>query len=295
MEEKVIEIEADSLEEARRRLQAEIPDGYDLVSEDVISHGKSGTVGKSASTVEEAYAQAEASLPAGARVQDKKVLAAPAASSMSVDAFDRQEACSIVDGKLVAPMVMKDIRVVAAGSSGFLGIGKKPTQYEAVIFQPATVELTYSIPARVSGKAVLFLKPLKQTDKPRISNLAPVLYETVIKRKREGTKLDIVYGDDMEVPGLLEQLEIQDLEILAQSVRVSMEADGLHGSTAAAELYKQAFELNPYNDVALMSYGRCLARQGSLREGIKWVEKAVEINPGNDRARSNLRAMKADL
>jgi len=44
-----------------------------------------------------------------------------------------------------------------------------------------------------------------------------------------------------------------------------------------------------------MSYGAALARQGDLRGGIKWVEKAVEINPDNERARQNLKAMKADL
>ena len=63
----------------------------------------------------------------------------------------------------------------------------------------------------------------------------------------------------------------------------------------AADAYRQAFEANPFNDVAIMSYGCLLAGQGKLKEGIQWVRKAIEVNPLNVRARQNLAAMEADL
>ena len=93
-------------------------------------------------------------------------------------------------------------------------------------------------------------------------------------------------------------MSVSDLEILSQSVQAAQQGDesANRGDLAgAAKHYRRAFELNPYNDIAIMSYGAALARQGDLRGGIKWVEKAVEINPDNERARQNLKAMKADL
>ena len=44
-----------------------------------------------------------------------------------------------------------------------------------------------------------------------------------------------------------------------------------------------------------MSYGCILATQGNISEGIKWVEKAVQMNPTNERAKKNLQAMKRNL
>ncbi len=55
--------------------------------------------------------------------------------------------------------------------------------------------------------------------------------------------------------------------------------------TEAGVNYKKAAEINPYNDLALMSYGVCFARKGNLQEGIKWVEKAVQVNPRNEGAK----------
>jgi Flp pilus assembly protein TadD len=63
----------------------------------------------------------------------------------------------------------------------------------------------------------------------------------------------------------------------------------------ATELYKKAFDLNPYDDLAVMSYGVGLARQGKLREGEKWIKKATELNPANLRAQQNLAALRSQL
>lgn len=54
-------------------------------------------------------------------------------------------------------------------------------------------------------------------------------------------------------------------------------------------------EENPYNDTALMSAGCALANAGDLAGGVRPVERAVEVNPANERARGNLAAMKAAM
>ena len=43
-----------------------------------------------------------------------------------------------------------------------------------------------------------------------------------------------------------------------------------------------------------MSYGCTIAKLGYLVSGISWVEKALAINPSNERARRNLHAMKME-
>jgi tetratricopeptide (TPR) repeat protein len=148
-----------------------------------------------------------------------------------------------------------------------------------------------------SSSGAEFLGQLTQEEKVAIGNLNPVIYTTVIQEKKGQSTINIVTDDDRTIQ-LLRKLEISDLERLLRSVNSTLEADKAASQgnmSEAARLYKRTVELNPYDDLALMSYGVSLARQGNLREGIKWVEKAVNVNPKNERARRNLQGMKADL
>jgi len=55
---------------------------------------------------------------------------------------------------------------------------------------------------------------------------------------------------------------------------------GSNDSEARAS-YNKATEINPYNDRALMKYAFSLANKGNFREGMKWAEKAIQLNPKN--------------
>jgi hypothetical protein len=77
MSEKTIEVEADTLEEARAQVQSQIPEGLHLLSEQVISDGKPKTVKAVADTTESASAKAQREIPAKATVMEKKELTAP--------------------------------------------------------------------------------------------------------------------------------------------------------------------------------------------------------------------------
>jgi tetratricopeptide (TPR) repeat protein len=123
--------------------------------------------------------------------------------------------------------------------------------------------------------------------------LNPIIYHTIIKEKK-GEEAPAIIMEDQAALTLLRKLRVEELEQLSESVNAAQEGDRLPDSEAAG-CYKRAFEINPYNDIALMSYGCALANQGNLSEGIKWVEKAVKVNPNSERARRNLQGMKRDL
>jgi hypothetical protein len=109
-----------------------------------------------------------------------------------------------------------------------------------------------------------------------------------------GSLVDPTFGSLIE---LLKKLPIRDLETLVKCVLLSKQADmlGTKEPEMAAKLYQHITFLNPYDDVSRMSCGCLIARAGDLREGIAWVQEALKLNPGNQRAKKNLQAMTAAL
>jgi HEAT repeat protein len=156
MTEQIIEIEADTLEQAREQVKSQIPEGLCLLSEAVVSDGRSGTVNAFADTTEEAYAKAQTEIPIQADVLEKTELAAPERKVITVEAFDEQGAASSARwearrefGKTA---IVKSVKLITMGRKGLFGIGKTPNQYEAELLQPATVEVTYKMKAKISIK-----------------------------------------------------------------------------------------------------------------------------------------------
>lgn len=143
MSEKTIEIEADSLKEAREQVKSQIPEGLHLLSEKVISDGKSKTVKANAETTEAAFTKAQVKVPNNANVIKKEELNAPSHRVITIESFDEQSAKSQVKGQIGNTAIIKAIKLVVSGNKGFLGIGKKPNQYKARIFQQAIVKITY--------------------------------------------------------------------------------------------------------------------------------------------------------
>jgi tetratricopeptide (TPR) repeat protein len=148
-----------------------------------------------------------------------------------------------------------------------------------------------------------FLDQLSPEERSAVSNHDPGFYEVIIAAKKGGytgiTSIGVGTSAAKEdVAGkLLWKLSDPELKRLAESVRYTIRADAAVQSDheEAARLYRQAFELNPYDEIPIMSYGVMLAQQGDVREGIKWLEHAVEVNPKSERARQNLEALKSML
>lgn len=57
---------------------------------------------------------------------------------------------------------------------------------------------------------------------------------------------------------------------------------------AAIQHYREALKLAPGYDQYLMSVGCCYANMGQLRIGLKYLQRAAEISPNNERIRNNL-------
>lgn len=153
MIEKTIEVEATSLEEVRERIKAKMPAGFCLFSTRVVSDGKPKMARGVADTLEAAWAKAQAEVPAGAVILEKKEVAAPRQAVLSVEAYDQASAEKLAKAAARQQFInaqVKGVRPMAEGRKGVLGIGKKASQYQADIFQPAVVEITYQTNVRLS-------------------------------------------------------------------------------------------------------------------------------------------------
>ncbi len=136
MTEETIEIEADSLEEARSKL----PAGCRLTGEEILSDGRAQAVQGTAETVEAALQQARSRLPAEAEILGHRETQPPGQKSLQIPAFDEAEARAVAQARLGAGAAISGIRLVNLGRKGFLGIGRQPNTYEVTVTQPAKVQ-----------------------------------------------------------------------------------------------------------------------------------------------------------
>lgn len=150
--EKLIEVEADSLEKARAEVKSQIPEGFILLFEKIISEGKPKTVKAVADTAEAAVAKAQIGIPTDACVLERKVVTAPEYKVIMTDACDEPTARAQVQGQIGDTAVIKALKLIASGKKGFLGMGKTPNQYEADVFQQALAEITHATKAKISVK-----------------------------------------------------------------------------------------------------------------------------------------------
>ncbi|HEV2991852.1 MAG TPA: tetratricopeptide repeat protein [Candidatus Angelobacter sp.] len=147
-----------------------------------------------------------------------------------------------------------------------------------------------------------FLAGLSKEERLAVSNLEPHFYESILTARRAGySQFDFVNLDpsgNFKLAGeLLSAMDIADVERLAESVNFTIRGDEAAklDIEEAGKFYRKAFELNPYDEIPIMSYGVVLFQQGYVREGVEWVEKALAANPASPRVRRNLEGMKSRL
>ena len=166
MNEKIVEIEAKSLEAAKEQLMSQITEDRYLVSEQIISDGVPKTVKAIADTSEVAFAKAQGEIPNDVDILEKKELISPVQKVITVEAFDKHNAESRVRSKLRDQFddnaVLQSLRMTVAGRKGFFGVGKKSNQYEAEIRRQAMIEITYKPKVKISAKIGKKLTPDEQ-------------------------------------------------------------------------------------------------------------------------------------
>lgn len=201
-----IEVEADSLEEAREQVQSRIPEGLVLLSEKVISDSKTKKIKCIADTVEAAYEKAQSKLPPAAGIIDKKVCVNPSKQTMIVEAFDEKSGLALVKPKIGKSAKVEKLVLKTGGNKGFLGLGKKPNSYEAQINQPAVIEITY----REKAKILANFGEKKEPKKREMGTRATGAKKVIKKQKAKINRVEICFDKKLP-PSLPEIKAVEDL------------------------------------------------------------------------------------
>jgi len=152
MAEQIIEVEAETLEEARELVTSQIPEGFYLLSEQVISNGKPKAEKAVANTIEKAFVKARSAIPGNANILEERKLTFPGTRVIKVAASNKADAVTQVrtQHQVSNAAIIKSILLMIPGSNGVFGIGKRTPQYEVEISQPAEVEIIYQTKAKIS-------------------------------------------------------------------------------------------------------------------------------------------------
>lgn len=140
MIERIIQIEADSLDEARKSLYK---DDLIVLQEFILCRGQVETIESIAGTVHEANAKAQARIPARAKIAPQKVKIAPKRLVLLVEGDNEEDA-----GKGKAELI-ESVSLHKKGRKGFFGFGKTRNLYKVVVSQQAVVEVGFRGKARL--------------------------------------------------------------------------------------------------------------------------------------------------
>ncbi len=142
--ERLIEVEADTVEQAERKLRN--IDELIVVEQFVVCHERVEVIEAVADTVEGAFLKAQGKVPAGAQTETREIKAAAKQITLLVQANDEESA-----GKGKAELI-SSVSLLKKARKGIFGFGKTANVYEVVISQKAVVELTYRVRAKLRAK-----------------------------------------------------------------------------------------------------------------------------------------------
>ena len=150
---KTIAASADGLEEARHAARANVPPGYRIEDERVITTGD-GTASGVGETMADAVSYATRQVPSEARVMNQRELSSPATRMVTVEAFDEAEAGRLATGQTVRFETSRFASVLRQPRKGLWGLGRRPGSYEFVVTRAAVVEIAYHSHAKVALTAL---------------------------------------------------------------------------------------------------------------------------------------------
>jgi hypothetical protein len=148
----ILEIEADTLEDARAEIAAQMPRGFALKSEAIVSSGTPETTEARAETADEAFKKAERAIPRNAKILERAVVSEPQMRVSMVDGFDVDAAKAQASDALAADETIKNVSLASTGRKGVFGIGRTPNQYEVRIARQAHVRITHRQKVRLDAE-----------------------------------------------------------------------------------------------------------------------------------------------
>jgi len=170
-----IEVEADSLIEARKQIQSRIPENFEILSEKILSDGKIESTRAVADTTEAAYHEALSKLPPEVEVLERKELVAAHQKNMIIEAFEEENARTQIGKKIGKNARVVNVKLLKSGKKGFFGMGKKPNSYEFQVLEQAAVEIKHKRKAKI--RVVLqespdfWIQKLEKKDYSALKNL----------------------------------------------------------------------------------------------------------------------------
>lgn len=157
-----VEIEAESVEEAREKLHSQIPEGMEVLSEVIIHDGKPAKLFAEGWSCEKAFMEAQKKMPENAEILERKVNLQAKEIELIIKAYDEQSAKIKAkeegETQLGKTAFVSSIELITLGKVGFLGIGNKPNDYKVIVTVWAEVEIAYRTKAKLRAEIA---KPLK--------------------------------------------------------------------------------------------------------------------------------------
>lgn len=183
MTEQIIEVEAESLAEARKQLRLRLSKGLLLYSEQVVSDGKPTSVLGTANTAEEAFVEAQKKVPVNAHILSEKLLRVSQERVITIEASNEVNARAVALGSLDtdANEVLQQVLLRNTGKKGVFGIGAIPNRYEVHFLQQAIAEITYTTRAKISAKMGTALEKSASIPK-QIARMVPSLIRQLLQR-----------------------------------------------------------------------------------------------------------------
>lgn len=221
MSENTIEVEAESIEEAREKAKLLIPEGYVWSSERIASYGSTWTKQYIADTIEDAHAKAENEIPKNAIIIEQKIIASPKTETISFEAINESSANWRIHDRFGDSIIIKSLNLSKKGRAGVFGIASKPNQYEATVLFPATIEISYKTNVRliveakdVAARVQDFVEELRFVSSSSVASLEVEivsLRSTIDQLQRQYPVSGIVIGFRISEMEIL-QAEIAKLE-----------------------------------------------------------------------------------
>jgi hypothetical protein len=175
MAERVMEVEADSFAEARKKAESQVPENLRIVSEEILSLGTQGSVMGVSDTIEAAFEEAENKLPSGVEVAERQQIHKPARRAVTVEAADEQSARKQVEQGIAKNARVEEVTLKKLGKKGVFGMGRKPNLYEVQVFEQAVVEIKYKkkvkIRVKLGESPELWFQKLEKNDYHALTSL----------------------------------------------------------------------------------------------------------------------------
>jgi hypothetical protein len=146
-----IEVEADTLEQAKEALQLQMPEGTHLIKQNIISTGIA-VISASGDTEEEALADVQARLPPNTVIVEKRLRSTFGRDTVIWRAFNEEEAKSHIRQLCSDSWRVSRFWMAETGNKGILGIGKSPNVYKAEMVRPGRIEISYRTKAKISAE-----------------------------------------------------------------------------------------------------------------------------------------------